>query len=160
MSKIAISDDGQLQGFRQVKLNPIPEVNILLSGSGEVDLRDKVSTKPDGSDKQFMAFFSDITSFSNHAQEYLFTLPSEVKLICCCEAHKDEQQIRRSFESHGFSVNYNPPYEHHGGELVALRNSYENRQLPDEIMNAVKYVSSVHFASKIMNFHKVEVVVF
>ena len=158
LSKNAISDNGQLKCLRQVKLNPIPEVNILLSDSGEIDLRDKVSTKPDGSNKQFLAFFSNITSFSNHAQEYLFTLPSEVKLICCCEAHQDEQQMRRSFESRGFSVNNNPPYENHGGELVALRNSYENRALPDEIMNAVKSVSPVHLASKIVNFHKVEAV--
>ena len=139
-----------------MKFNPIPEVNILLSDSGDIDVRDKVSTKPEGSNRFFWAFFSNITSFSNHAQEYLFKLPKEVKLICCCEAHKEQQQVKNCFGSRGFSVNYNPPHEtlkgNHGGELVALRSSYENRELPEEIVNANSNISPFHFAYKLLSF--------
>ena len=120
----------------------IPDVHIYESGVHDTVPDIQTSVKPKMSAEVFTAFFSNISSFSNHAQDYLFKLPEEVKLIMCCEAHKEEQLVKSCFNSRGFSVSYNPPSDTqsgtHGGELVALRSSYESKLVPDEVLNAVR----------------------
>ena len=37
----------------------------------------------------------------------------------------------------------------HGGEAVALRSSYENYDIPGDILSTSKEISSFHFASRI-----------
>ena len=76
-----------------------------------------------------LGFFGNITSFSEHARAYLFSLPASVGTIGIVETHKYESRISCDFAREGFKVACNDPEltgrsecGTHGGECVAVKN--------------------------------------
>ena len=102
----------------------MPEVRIIEGNSH--DLTHEVnehnpSKHPTTSSKTFLTLFGNITSFSNHAQEYLFSLPTDNSVLMLCEVHKEANSVHNIFRTQGFSTSYNPPEDTdkggtHGGE--------------------------------------------
>ena len=79
-----------------------------------------------------------------------------------CEKHKEANSVHSILRAQGFSISYNPPEDTdkggtHGGEAVAIRSSYNNRNIPNEILDTISQFGTPRFAAKIIKFHKVEV---
>ena len=76
----------------------------MASASATKDIK---SNKPVESDKRVTILYSNITSLSNHAQEFLLALLASVSVLMLCELHKEASVVNSVFKPKGFSVSYN-----------------------------------------------------
>ena len=76
--------------------------------------------------------------------------------------HTEANSVHRIFRAQGFAISYNPPEDTnkggtHGGEAVAIRNSDNNRNIPNKILDTISQLGTLRYAAKVIKFHKVEV---
>ena len=162
---LEVSRPKEGNNIKQVRVNPIPSIKVLADTSrikaGSLHNHTKYSVKPAPSNKTASIFYSNVSSFSKHAMEYVFALPSEVLILMLCEMHKDKNFVENKFEQHGFSASYTVPENtvagNHGGEVVALRSSYESREISQDTINNLEHLGRLRFAHKIVSFQSVEV---
>ena len=114
------------------------------------------------SNKSFGIFYSNITSLSVHAQEYLFSLPREVDCLMLAELHKEPDYVKNKFRINNWSTSYSPPEPTqggtHGGELVATRSHISHSNISNDIINSMTdQFGPIRFSCKIIKFHKVDV---
>ena len=115
------------------------------------------------SETDFDLFYSNLTSLSSHAKEYLFSLPSNIKTLLCVETHEsDNDKLIRNFRSFGFKAYPNKPCKSdngslrgtHGGEVVAVRSHISASPVEPEILNQLvsHFGGHLRFASSIIRF--------
>ena len=78
------------------------------------------------SNKEFCLFYSNITSLSKHAMEYLFALPPNILMLMLVETHKEEAYTKSQFSFNDFNTTCSPPevtseMGTHGGEVIAVK---------------------------------------
>ena len=90
---------------KQVRMNILPEVKIIEANSHDLsqgNIKHKSSTHPAKSSNTFLTFLGNTTSLSNHAQEYLFSLPTDISVLMLCEMHKEANSVHSIFRAQGF----------------------------------------------------------
>ncbi len=99
----------------------------------------------------FSVFHANLSSLSEHAADYVLTLPKCIKALSLNEIHKhDALQVADMFRRHGFKAYYNIPEGDtntagHGGEIVATRSHILSNPIQPNILD---YISE-HFGSTI-----------
>ena len=81
---------------KKVSFNPIPQVKTFVSNTSN-----DISSASDSQavfSKTFKFFYSNISSLSDHAQNYLLRLPYDIKAMLLVEAHKDIQKVKSAFK--------------------------------------------------------------
>ena len=119
---------------KEVNINPLPQVH-LLDSPVEVCANNSKSPKTSHpSTKEFNVFYSNISSFSLHAREYLFANSNSTHMFMLAELHKPSQFVRSKFQKQRFSVSYNFPENFdkgtHGGEVIACKNNLGGYNIP------------------------------
>jgi hypothetical protein len=114
----------------------------------------------------FKCLFSNISSLSPHAKEYIVNIPKDIQLLALVEIHKkDPLSVESFFAGNGYSISYNPPEESnvlsHGGELVAVRKHLNSRPVAKEYLESVAdyFMATLRFAARILVFKGLEVLV-
>ena len=147
------------QAVKGVTFDIIPKYNKVNS-AGTI-IQDNLGSLTDN--KLFYCFFSNISSLSKHAQEYLLSLPHEIALIATVENHKDTEFVESKFHNCGFNTSYSAPLPlptggTHGGELLAIKSRYQSKCIPKHILeHIVREYGDLRFAARIVEFHNVDV---
>ena len=71
-------------------------------------------------DVSFTLFYSNISSLSSHAKNYIFSMPKYVSAMACVECHKEDSvSVESMFRANGFKAAYSPAEKltilNHGG---------------------------------------------
>ena len=162
---MATENKGAKGRNRTVNINPIPQIHFI-NGQDRVErihaekYSNKVTHDFQESSKLFYVFYSNVTSLSPQAKDYLFSLPEEVKALALVELHKDYDTVANVFQSNNYSVAYTAPEQTqfggtHGGELVAVKSHIESRQIDSDILDkiATHFNAPLRFAAKNVKFH-------
>ena len=119
-----------------MKINPVPKIKFYNSGPPETEIPGETSNenshKPihkSGFKETFIMFYSNVSSLSPHALDYLFSLPGEVKALLIVESHKDYNFVLDRFTSNNYSATYSQPETNsestsHGGGNSCNQVSY------------------------------------
>ena len=110
-------------------------------------------------EEPFSLFYSNISSLSSHAKNYIFSLPTKMSALALAECHyEDELSVTNLFRTNGFKVAYSPAERsnvlNHGGELVGTRCHIASRLVPTTILELVRdyFNTNLRFASLIVQF--------
>ena len=108
-------------------------------------------------------FYSNVSSLSPHAKEYLKVLPVGVDRIALVECHKtDMSSVDRfcSFIRFNSSYNLAEPSNtlNHGGECVAVRSGLLSRPVSQHILDMItdQFITVLRFAVRIVTFKNIE----
>jgi hypothetical protein len=150
---MATSNEGtcKAKGMKRcVHINPIPQVHIIDSTGIGRNVSSKHDTNHQNVDKIFYLFYANVSSLSPQAQDYLFSLPEEVKALALLELHKQPDVVSSAFECKNFSMTYNPPEDTmlggtHGGELIAVKSHIESKTIDQHVLDSI----AEHFDSKL-----------
>jgi hypothetical protein len=98
--------------------------------------------------QEFKIFYSNLSSLSLQATDYIFALPKEVKVLALLELHKEDvESVVNKFSCNNYRAYYNPPEPavvgNHGGELVACKSHLSSSPVLQEIL---EHIAS-HFAA-------------
>ena len=95
--------------IKKVRINPIPKIHIIdYNSEDKTDTNDIDAVIQNKCTKSFMLFYSNITSFGQHAKDYLFSLPNEVKCLCLAEMHKSPEIVNAEFSKRSYECSYSP----------------------------------------------------
>ena len=109
----------------------------------------------------FKLFYANVSSLSNHAKDYLFSLPKGIKALALVECHEiDCLKVEDMFTANGFDASYNPAEKtdclSHGGECVAVRRHLNSRPVMKEVLDAVTeyFLTPLRIACRIIMLSK------
>ena len=112
----------------------------------------------------FKCFFSNISSLSPHAKEYISSLSGNIHLLASVEVHKDNSlSVESFFNTNGYSISYNVPEKanvlSHGGELIAVRKHLNSRPVQSEYLESVAeyFMSTLRFSARMVVLKGLEV---
>ena len=133
---------------------------------GDRDSRNSINPTPVKT-ASLNLFFGNITSLSNHAKGYIYSLPPEIHLIGLAEVHKeDSSEVISAFRTNGFTVSYSAPEissgtGNHGGELVGARSHLSCVPVQSEILNAIvsHFQAPLRLAARILHLKGCDVTV-
>ena len=159
----------EVRNTKNLVISTIPDVKLIndkqLSLAGPSNGESQCKLYARQSDKLFTMFYSNITSLSSHAQQYLFDLPDEVSALLLVEVHKDQEYVKSKFKRNCFNVSYSPPEAtsdtgNHGGELVATRHNFISTGVDQTILDLMdSKFEKRRFAARIISFQSVNVLV-
>ena len=116
--------------------------------------------------RYFGLFYSNISSLSPHAKEYLSSLPQEIHAISVCECHKDDRiAVESFFRTIGYAANYNVAEKtnsyNHGGECVAIRNHIISRSIQKPVFKLIKefFQCELRFSARIVAFKQSDIII-
>ena len=104
--------------------------------------------------EEFNIFYSNISSFSPHAKNYISSLSSrlnvKVKALVLVEVHKDDgMSVQGSLRKYGFAAEYTVPEpttsKNHGGECVATRSHVNSRPVSMDSKISFEIVSEFEY---------------
>ena len=114
---------------------------------------------------KFKVFYSNLSSLSAHAKNYIFSLPAEIKLLALLECHnEDVLATQELFRRNGYTASYNPAERanmwNHGGECLATRSYINSRPVSDVLLKSIVeyFMTDLRFAARIVCFKQMEVV--
>ena len=164
---------------RNVTINPLPQVvcydnsDNSTEGVNSKSKLDTITSKhinnindmPSNKDLTYL-FYSNVSSLSRAARDYIFTLPREVRAVALAECHRPKDEVEGKFSRKGFTVEYNVPEESpnnpngtHGGELIGVRNGYTHRKISQDLLDVIiKYYGILRFSAMILSMQGVEFV--
>ncbi len=109
-------------------------------------------------------FHANVTSFSQHAKDYIYNLPKHVSAISLNELHQSEPLVVEDhFKKHGFRAYYNPAEPStssaqgtHGGELVATRSQFLSTPVMPELLEELACIFSapLRFSPCVLRFKR------
>ena len=90
------------------------------------------------------SFYSNVTSLSNHAQEYIFSISHYINILAIVETHKEDEYVKNKFANNGYNVSPNPPADlstggTHGGELIATKTHLQTKRIPQSILQHISH---------------------
>ena len=111
----------------------------------------------------FKMFYSNISSLSLHAKNYLASLDS-YDMINVIECHNlDKLQVESFFRENGYMCTYNVAEKlnvlSHGGEALAIKHNYNARPVEKNVLDVIEeqYLTKLRFASMIVSFRGMDI---
>ena len=154
----------EIKKEKSVSFNIIPSVKILGDTSPNIQT-DEVCNNNKQTKSQFKIFYSNISSLSPAAKNYLFHLPSDINALFLLELHSSSDVARNAFRRNGWSPCYNPtefgpdrPVNGHGGEMIAFRSSDYFSSIPSPIIDIITaQFGKPRFSAAVISLNQVQV---